>query len=267
MLCQFFAMAGPRMQNEHKILVVDGDIHLGKFLKRQLGHKNYRVESKTDGKGAGDELHNNPYDLLILDLNLPDMDGIDLLKRIRVAHPRLPILVLTARNRTEDIVRGLDVGADDYLKKPFSFLELAARIQVILSRRLIAPAAVAPAAGSLTIDSDGHQAFRGQRRIDLTRREFEILEYLMNNSGKVLSRKVLMEDIWKTPYDPSTNIVDVYVKYLRDKIAIEGETNLIRTIRGVGYVLSDGCELPPTSVVNAAARSRVAARIGSARAA
>jgi len=237
MLCQFFAMAGPRMQNEHKILVVDGDIHLGKFLKRQLGHKNYRVESKTDGKGAGDELHNNPYDLL------------------------------TARNRTEDIVRGLDVGADDYLKKPFSFLELAARIQVILSRRLIAPAAVAPAAGSLTIDSDGHQAFRGQRRIDLTRREFEILEYLMNNSGKVLSRKVLMEDIWKTPYDPSTNIVDVYVKYLRDKIAIEGETNLIRTIRGVGYVLSDGCELPPTSVVNAAARSRVAARIGSARAA
>lgn len=243
------------MHNLHKILVVDGDIHLGKFLKRQLGHKNYSVDFKTNGKDAGDELRGNMYDLLILDLNLPDMDGIELLKKIHVTQPRLPILVLTARGRTEDVARGLDEGAGDYLRKPFSFMELAARVRVLLSRNHFTPAAVAPAAGDLTIDRDGHQVFRGQRRIDLTQREFEILEYLMNNKGKAMSRKTLMEEVWKVPYDSTTNIVDVYMKYLRDKIAIVGETNLIRTIRGVGYVLSDGCERLPCGVVDVDPRS------------
>ena len=156
------------MHLERKILVVDGDIHLGKFLKRQLGHKNHRVDIKTNGKDAGDELRGNSYDLLILELNLPDLDGIDLIKKIHAALPSLPILVLTARNRAEDIVRGLDEGADDYLTKPFCFMELAARVQVLLSRNYVALAAVVPTAGGLTIDMDGHQAFRGGRRIDST---------------------------------------------------------------------------------------------------
>jgi len=208
------------MQNERKILVVDGDIHLGKFLKRQLGQKNYRVDLQTDGKYAADELQGNMYDLVILDLDLPGMDGMDLLKKIHVDQPRLSKLVLTARNRTEDIVRGLDEGADDYLTKPFSFMELAARVRVLLSRKLATPAAVAQAAGDLRIDRDGHQAFRGDRRIDLTLREFELLEYLTDNIGRALSRKTLMEDVWKVAYDPATNIVDVYMKYLRDKIDV-----------------------------------------------
>jgi two-component system, OmpR family, copper resistance phosphate regulon response regulator CusR len=237
--------------------------------KRLAAYGDFRVESKTDGKDAGDALSGNIYDLLILDLNLPDMDGIDFLKKIRGTQPKLPILVLTARDGVEDVVRGLDEGADDCLRKPFSFMELTARIGVLLSRSFVAPVAIAPTAGGLRVDRDGHQAFRDQRRIDLTHREFEILEYLMNNIGKALSRKTLMEDIWKIAYDPSTNIVDVYVKYLRDKIAIEGETKLIRTVRGVGYVLSDGCELPASRLDDAAARRRVhaATLIGAARAA
>jgi two-component system copper resistance phosphate regulon response regulator CusR len=243
------------MQNGNRILVVDGDIHLGKFLKRQLGRKDYQVDHKTDGKDAGDEIHGNICDLLILDLDLPGIDGLALLQRIRATLPRLPVLVLTARSRTEDIVRGLDEGADDYLIKPFSFLELVARIRVLLSRNYVHPAAVAPIPGGLTINRETHQAFRGHRRIDLTLREFEVLEYLVNNSGKVLSRKTLMEDVWKIAYDPATNVVDVYMKYLRDKIAIDGETKLIRTIRGVGYVLSDVCERPALRVIEAAPRS------------
>jgi len=243
------------MQNERKILVVDGDIHLGKFLKRQLGQKNYRVDLQTDGKYAADELQGNMYDLVILDLDLPGMDGMDLLKKIHVDQPRLSKLVLTARNRTEDIVRGLDEGADDYLTKPFSFMELAARVRVLLSRKLATPAAVAQAAGDLRIDRDGHQAFRGDRRIDLTLREFELLEYLTDNIGRALSRKTLMEDVWKVAYDPATNIVDVYMKYLRDKIDVEGDAKLIRTIRGVGYVLSDGSEPPRRRGVGAVAGS------------
>jgi two-component system copper resistance phosphate regulon response regulator CusR len=233
----------------HKILVADGDIHLGKFLKRQLGHNNHQVDFKTDGSDAADELGGNAYDLLILELDLPGMDGIDLIRKIRATQPKLPILVLSARNRTEDIVRGLEEGADDYLKKPFSFMVLAARVQVLLSRKNVTPAAVSRTAGELTIDMDGHQAFRGGRRIDLSPREFEILEYMMNNVGKVLSRKTLMEEVWKVAADPNTNIVDVYMKYLRDKIDLNEEAKLIRTVRGVGYVLSDGCErLPPRNV-------------------
>ena len=144
-------------------------------------------------------------------------------------------------------------------------MELTARIRVLLSRSIVGPAAVAPTAGGLTFDRDGHQAFRGQRRIDLTHREFEILEYMMKNMGKVLSRKTLMEDVWKIAYDPATNVVDVYMKYLRDKIAIDGETKLIRTIRGVGYVLTDGCELPPKKALGGVTRSmfEAATAIGS----
>ena len=256
---------GSSMHDLSKILVVDDDIHLGKFLKRQFGQRNYQVDFIADGKDADDQLRGNHYALLIIELNLPGIDGFDLLKRIHAAHPRLPILVLTERNRTEDIVRGLDAGADAYLKKPFSFLELAARVQVLLSRNYDCPASVAATAVGLTIDRDGHRVFRGHRRIDLTQREFEILEYLMKNAGRALSRKTLMEDVWKVAYDPATNIVDVYMKYLRDKIDLDGETKLIRTIRGVGYVLTDGCELPPKKALGGVTRSmfEAATAIGS----
>jgi DNA-binding response OmpR family regulator len=237
------------MHGEHKILVVNGDIHLGKFLKRQLGHKNYQVDVMTDGKDANHELCGNRYDLVILDLNLPGTDAIDLLKKIHQTRPRPRIVVLTPRDRTEDVVCSLDEGADDCIKKPFSFIELTARVGSLLSRHHAVPAAIASVAGDLSIDRGSHQAFRGTRRIELTLREFELLECLMNNMGKAVSRKSLMEDVWKVAYDATTNIVDVYMKYLRDKIDIDGETKLIRTIRGIGYVLGDGCDpLPRRSV-------------------
>jgi two-component system copper resistance phosphate regulon response regulator CusR len=240
----------------HRILVVDGDIYLGKFLKRQLGHKNHEVDLKTDGRDAEVELRGDAHDLLILEVELLGMDGIDLIKKIRMTQPTLPILVLSARNRTEDIVHGLEAGADDYLTKPFSFMELAARVEVLLSRNYAAPAAVSRTSDGLMIDMDGHRVFRGDRRIDLSLREFELLEYMMKNVGKALSRKSLMEDVWRVAFDPATNIVDVYMKYLRDKIDLDGEAKLIRTIRGVGYVLSDGCEMLPSRKVDADPRSK-----------
>jgi DNA-binding response OmpR family regulator len=194
-----------------RILIVEDDVSLGKFLSRALKLKSFSV-------------------------NLPGIDGMVLLKQVRIAHPDLRILVLTARNRTEDMVSALEQGADDCLIKPFSFLELLARIRGLL-RRESAPATTVSRIADLSIDREQHRVMRGERIIDLTPREFAILECLMNNAGKPVSRLTLMREVWNIPMDPSTNIVDVYMKYLRDKIDTEGEARLIRTIRGVGYVI------------------------------
>jgi two-component system copper resistance phosphate regulon response regulator CusR len=182
---------------------------------------------------------------VVLDLKMQRMDGMAVLKQVRQRNPVLPILVLTARNRTEDLVSALEGGADDCLIKPFSFQELLARVRGLLRRnsaRSVAPVKVGGSAtvANLTMNVEEHWVLRGDRRIDLTVREFALLEYLMNNAGKAVSRKTLMEEVWNVAFDPSTNIVDVYMKYLRDKIDLAGEPKLIRTVRGVGYVLSNG---------------------------
>jgi DNA-binding response OmpR family regulator len=219
-----------------KILIVEDDVPLGKFLSRALTHKSFSVEVILDGEAAWEALQKFVYDLVILDLNLPGMDGMTLLKRVRLNQPGPSMLVLTARNRTEDLVAALEQGADDCLIKPFSFLELLARVRGLL-RRNASPAAGSPKFGDLTINREEHRAARGTRQIDLTPREFSILECLMNNAGKAVSRATLMQEVWHVPFDPTTNIVDVYMKYLRDKIDVEGETKLLRTVRGVGYAL------------------------------
>ncbi|MGC2399112.1 MAG: response regulator transcription factor [Acidobacteriaceae bacterium] len=219
-----------------RILIVEDDVSLGKFLSRALKLKSFSVNVALDGEVAWDALQKSAYNLAILDLNLPGIDGMVLLKQVRIAHPDLRILVLTARNRTEDMVSALEQGADDCLIKPFSFLELLARIRGLL-RRESAPATTVSRIADLSIDREQHRVMRGERIIDLTPREFAILECLMNNAGKPVSRLTLMREVWNIPMDPSTNIVDVYMKYLRDKIDTEGEARLIRTIRGVGYVI------------------------------
>jgi DNA-binding response OmpR family regulator len=224
--------AGPR------ILIVEDDVPLTKFLSRGLRLEHFSVEVTHDGEAACEGIQQVSYDLVILDLNLPKMDGIALLKQVRQSQPGLPILVLTARNRTEDLVLALEQGADDCLIKPFSFMELLARVRALL-RRNSAPAVKSSKVGNLTMNRDEHRVQRGDRRIDLTPREFAILEHLMCNVGKPVSRATLMREVWNVPFDPTTNIVDVYMKYLRDKIDLDGEVKLIHTVRGVGYALNN----------------------------
>lgn len=219
-----------------KILIVEDDVSLGKFLSRALKLKLFSVEVALDGEAAWEALQNSNYDLVILDLNLPRIDGMELLRRLRQVQPGLRVLVLTARNRTEDLVLALEQGADDCLIKPFSFLELQARIRGLL-RRGPSPVTSSSMVGDLRIDREQRRVVRGERTINLTPREFAILECLMDNAGKTVSRMTLMREVWNVPFDPTTNIVDVYMKYLRDKIDIEGEMKLVRTIRGVGYTL------------------------------
>lgn len=231
------AQPDPTLPAGQKILVVDDDVSLGKFLSRELKRRHFSVEISQDGEAANERIQNAVYDLVILDLNLPKMDGMAVLKQVRLSQPRLPILVLTARNHTRDLVSALEQGADDCLIKPFSFLELLARIRGLL-RRNSAPPVTTTQVGNLTLNREEHWVQRGGRRIELTAREFALLEYLVNNAGKALSRSTIMKEVWNTTFDSTTNIVDVYMKYLRDKIDLEGEVKLIRTVRGVGYVLS-----------------------------
>ncbi len=219
-----------------RILIVEDDVSLGKFLSRALKLKLFAVEVSLDGEAAWETLQNSIYDLVILDLNLPRIDGMELLKRLRQDQPALRVLVLTARNRTEDLVLALEQGADDCLIKPFSYLELLARVRGLLRRGGFSVASSSKV-GDLSIDREQHRVVRGERTIDLTPREFAILECLMDNAGKTVSRKTLMRDVWNIPLDSTTNIVDVYMKYLRDKIDLAGEVKLLRTVRGVGYVL------------------------------
>jgi two-component system copper resistance phosphate regulon response regulator CusR len=223
---------------QKRILIVEDDAALGRFLTRELTLKEFTVEVCQDGEEGLSKLIDGAYDLVLLDMNLPKIDGMDLLRDIHRAHPQMPILVLTARNTTESLVQALELGAQDYLIKPFSLLELMARIKTLLRRTAVAIPATTRRPASLVINKEERRIVRGERTVDLTPREFALLEHLIANQGKPVSRSTLMQEVWNVPYDPSTNIVDVYMKYLRDKIDQEGEPKLIRTVRGVGYILS-----------------------------
>ncbi len=226
------------LDSGNRVLVVDDDIPLAKLLRQQLESQSYHVSMAHDGESAQRAIQDGRFDLVILDLNLPKLDGMSLLRQIRPSQPRLPVLVLTARSQVADRALSLDTGADDCMVKPFSFVELHARVRALL-RRSSGPVSRVSQVADLTLNRDEHKVDRNGRRIELTAREFDLLEFLMRNAGRPVPRSTLMEEVWNLPFDPSTNVVDVYVKYIRDKVDLEGEPKLIRTVRGVGYMLAD----------------------------
>ncbi|HTR68004.1 MAG TPA: response regulator transcription factor [Terriglobales bacterium] len=220
------------------LLIAEDDVPLAQFLKRGLEADKYSVNLVHDGESALQAAQTALYDLVILDLNLPKLDGLALLKQLRPAKPQLPVLVLTGRSQLEDRVTALDGGADDCLIKPFSFRELSARTRALLRRNQRKSGKVMQV-GDLVLDREELRVERAGKRLDLTGKEFLVLECLMMNARLPVSRATLMEYAWKSPYDASTNLVDVYVKYVRDKVDGSFPVKLLRTIRGVGYVVAD----------------------------
>jgi len=228
-----------RLAPGRHILIVEDDTSLAAFLSAELESQRFAVDMLHDGEDALHALHENPrYDLLILDLNLPRLDGIGLLEQVRPRHPRMPMMVLTARSRIEDKVKAFQSGADDCLTKPFSLAELLARVQALL-RRNSGMVPNCSRVGDLTLMREERRVERNGRRIELTPREFAILDVMMRNAGKPVSRATLLQEVWNMPAEPSTNIVDVYMKYVRDKVDRPGERRLTHTIRGFGYELRD----------------------------
>lgn len=224
--------------NLGQVLIAEDDIPLAHFLQRGLQTDKYAVDLVHDGETALEAVGKTQYSLLILDLNLPKLDGMTLLRQVRPTMPSLPVLVLTGRNRLEDRVTALDGGADDCLIKPFSFHELTARVRALLRRNGKGAGGIVQV-GDLVLNRPEFRVERAGRKIDLTAKEFALLEYLMLNARRPVNRSMIMENVWKAPYDAKTNLVDVYVKYVRDKVDIGDCAKLIRTVRGVGYVLAD----------------------------
>jgi DNA-binding response OmpR family regulator len=220
-----------------RVLMVEDDASFAGFLGAELQADGFAVELIRDGEAALGRLMEQPgCDLLMLELNLPKLDGISLIKQIRPKLPRLPILVVTAMNRTEDKVSALVSGADDCLTKPISLAEFLARVRALL-RRSVGLNPRCSTVGDLVFDREEHRVERNGRRIELTPREFALLDVMMQNAGFPVPRGILLEKVWNSSSEPSTNIVDVYMKYVRDKIDLPGEPKLLHTVRGFGYEL------------------------------
>jgi heavy metal response regulator len=218
-----------------RFLVVEDEQRIADFLKRGLESAGYAVDTAGDGKSAIDMVHATDYDLIILDMMLPDIDGLKVLERIRNRKASPPVLILSARGSVDDRVKGLELGADDYLVKPFAFVELLARVRVLLRRG--APMPERLQIGDLVLDCIRRRVTRGGESIELAPKEFSILEYLMRNRGRPLSRTMIVEHVWDMDYDGLTNIVDVYIRHLRSKIDDKWPTKLLHTVRGIGYML------------------------------
>lgn len=219
-----------------RILIAEDDEALGRFVRRGLEAEHYVVDVSTDGEQARCLAQDVAYDLLLLDLTLPQLDGIAVLRQVRVRKPSLPVLVLSARSRVEERVQCLDLGADDFVAKPFAFAELSARIRALLRRCHTANEAVLEVS-DLRLDRLARVVERAGRRIDLTAKEFALLEYLMKNAGRRITRSMIAEHVWSMSFDSASNLVDVYIAYLRRKID-SLEPPLIHTVRGVGYLLA-----------------------------
>jgi two-component system copper resistance phosphate regulon response regulator CusR len=218
-----------------RILVVEDEKRIADFLSRGLESGGYAVDVANTGGTAVDMVHATDYDLVILDLGLPDMDGLAVLQKIRNRKVSPPVLILSARDAVDDRVKGLEGGADDYLVKPFAFVELLARVRVLLRRGQPTPERLQ--VGDLVLDCIRRRVTRAGENVDLAPKEFSILEYLMRNRGRPLSRTMIVEHVWDMDYDGLTNIVDVYIRHLRSKIDDKWPQKMIQTVRGIGYML------------------------------
>jgi heavy metal response regulator len=220
-----------------RILVVEDDPKVASFVRQGLCEEGHAVEIATDGAEALDLVLTEPaYDLIILDVMLPGQDGFGVLKTLRAHKVAVPVLMLTARDSVPDRVTGLDLGADDYLTKPFAFEEFLARVRALLRRRDVARAPVLTI-DNLVVDPATRRVTRGERRIELTARQYALLEYFLRNPGRVLSRQMIAQHVWGLGFDAESNVIDVYVGYLRRKIDRDRERRLLHTVRGAGYVL------------------------------
>lgn len=221
-----------------RILVAEDEKDMNRLIAKRLKKENYSVDSCYNGQEVFDYLECAEYDAIILDIMMPVMSGIEVLKKLRKQNNQIPVLLLTARDSIEDRVSGLDAGADDYLVKPFAFEELLARIRVMLRKPSTIKTTVYKV-GDLEIHTDTHQVIRGGKEISLSSREFSLLRYMVQNAGIVLSREKLEQHIWNYDFTGGSNVIDVYIRYLRKKVDTGFDKKLIHTVRGAGYVLHD----------------------------
>ena len=227
-----------RSQEEMRILVLEDDAKMAELLRRGLTGQGHSVEIAVDGIKGLEKAQNLPFDAIVLDIMLPALDGLHVARRLRTNGIRVPILMLTARDSVTDIVKGLDVGADDYLTKPFSFKVLAARLRVI-GRRTAGESEGALQIADLSLNTETHEVHRGNRMLVLTRTEFALLEYLMRRGGRVVSRDDLIEAVWGIDRDVERNTLDVFIFQLRSKTAARGRRRLLQTVRGFGYTMRE----------------------------
>lgn len=219
-----------------RILIAEDEPHLNEVIGKRLRAEHYSVDCCMNGREALEYIECAEYDVVILDIMMPEVSGLEVLQKLRAKNDKTPVLLLTARDSVEDRVTGLDTGADDYLVKPFSFDELLARIRVMI-RRASDHVSNRFELADLTVDCNERRVYRGSVEIMLSSKEFSILEYLIRNAGIVLSRDRIEQHIWNYDYEGGSNVVDVYIRYLRKKIDDDFEPKLIHTIRGTGYVL------------------------------
>jgi DNA-binding response OmpR family regulator len=222
-----------------RILLVEDDKGIVRFVKKGLLENSFSVEVATDGEEGVNFFLHMKYDLIVLDIMLPKMDGREVLKRIRSIDIQTPVIFLTAKDSENDIVKGLNLGADDYLTKPFSFNELLARIQAILRRGKAVTSPSRLQVANLILESDGHRVFREKVKIELTPKEYALLEFFMRHPGEIVTRTMISEKIFDYHFDTSTNVIDVHVSHLRSKIDKDFGPKLLHTVKGVGYVLED----------------------------
>jgi two-component system response regulator ArlR len=224
--------------DNHKILIVEDEKQMSMFIEMELKHEGYEVDAEYDGREAVAKVMNNEYDLILLDIMIPSLNGIEVCRRIRQSSD-VPIIMLTAKSDISDKVLGLDIGANDYLTKPFAIEELLARVRVYTREKALKNKLNEIKVRDIEINNITHQVWRSGKEIQLTKKEYDLLETLLINKNIVLSRDKLTEEVWGYDYAGDTNVVDVFIRYLRSKIDDGFEDKLITTIRGVGYVIKD----------------------------